>query len=300
MQYFHLVFLPQDQLYKSLFSRRTYSFFDNPDYFGSYLVLVIPLTITAFLLSQKKRKLLYFFILCIQFLSLIQSQTRSAWLGVVIGFLLISAWVILKRRALWKKWVLIILAAFFIFLISNAASHQKVLTRAVTITNDAQKIMTNNDASSAGAGRWDIWQKTLPIIADHFWIGTGPNTFQQDFYSLDQKQIKPYMGKDSRIYDENNDYLQIALTMGVPALAVYILLLSVILIKGIKRLTYLDQRQQFISIGMLAAIIGYLVQAFFNISVISVAPYFWLILGLFAGTTMNSDIGVRHLKKTNF
>lgn len=290
MQYFHLAFLPQDQVYRLLFNNRTYSFFDNPDYFGSYLVLIIPLTIILYLLSHKKKQLLYLFILCLQFLSLIQSQTRSAWLGIVIGFFLISAWIIVRRRDLLKKWVFIILAAFLIFSISNVALHQKVLSRAVTITHDAKKIITNNNASSAGAGRWDIWQKTLPIIASHFWIGTGPNTFQQVFYSLDQKEIKPYMGTNNRIYDENNDYLQIALTMGVPALAVYLLLLLLILMKGIKKLEHSDQRQKLISIGMLAAIIGYLVQAFFNISVISVAPYFWLILGMFAGASNKTEI----------
>lgn len=97
------------------------------------------------------------------------------------------------------------------------------------------------------------------------------------------------MGTNNRIYDENNDYLQIALTTGVPTLVVYLLLLSVIVMKGIKRLKYLAQDQKLISIGMLAAIIGYLVQAFFNISVISVAPYFWLILGLFVSTSVSES-----------
>lgn len=165
LQYFHVAFLPQDQIYKSMFNSRTYSFFDNPDYFGSYFVLVIPLTITVYMLSQKKKQFLYFIIFCVQFLSLIQSQTRSAWLGIVVGFLLISAWVIFKRRSLWKKWVLIIFASFLIFSISNAVSHQKVLSRAVTITNDAHKIITNNNASSAGAGRWGYLAK---VSTNHF------------------------------------------------------------------------------------------------------------------------------------
>jgi putative inorganic carbon (HCO3(-)) transporter len=279
LQYYHLAFLPQDAVDKLMFGKRTYSFFDNPDYFGSYLVLVIPLTITAYLSSQqRKKRILYLFILCTQFISLIESQTRSAWLGVAIGFLIVSVWVVWKRKTLWRKWVLIILAACLIFTFSNLASHQRDLSRAVTITNDAQKIITNKDAGSAGASRWDIWQLSLPLISKHFWLGTGPNTFEQVFYSQDAKQIKKYLGP-GKIYDENNDYLQIALTMGVPALLVYLLILSIIVMRGIKQLKELDHHQKLISIGLLAAILGYLVQAIFNISVVSVAPYFWLLLG---------------------
>jgi putative inorganic carbon (HCO3(-)) transporter len=280
LQYFHLGFLPQDAVYRSLFNHRTYSFFDNPDYFGTYLVLVIPLTITTYLLTQKKKQLLFFFILCVQFLALVESQTRSAWLGTVLGFLLILAWVMFKRRGSWKKLAIGMLAALFIFSISNVASHSKILSRATSITNDAQKIITNNNAGSAGASRWDIWQKSLPIISGNFWFGTGPNTFQQVFYSLDQKEIKQYTGPKNTLYDENNDYLQKALTMGVPALLVYLLLLLVIIRKALNPFKKWDPRLKLLSVGMLAAIIGYLVQAFFNISVVSIDPYFWLILGL--------------------
>ena len=69
--------------------------------------------------------------------------------------------------------------------------------------------------------------------------------------------------------------------MGVPALLIYLLILSIIVFRGIRQIKQLDIHQQLFSIGLLAAIIGYLVQAFFNIGVVSVAPYFWLILGLF-------------------
>ncbi|CRK80179.1 O-antigen ligase family protein [Neobacillus massiliamazoniensis] len=276
LQFHHLAFLPQDAVMQ--FGRRTFSFFDNPDYFGSYLTLVIPITFTAFLLTLKsKRSVLYFIILCTQLLSLLESQTRSAWIGVAIGFFIIAIWVVRKRKQLVKTLALMIVAFCLIFTVSSSFSHQNNASRALSITKDVQKIVKNQNAGSAGASRWYIWQVSMPLIANHFWLGTGPNTFEQVF-PKDSSQTKKYFGND-KVYDENNDYLQIALTMGVPALLIYLLILSLILFKGFRKAEELDVQQQLASYGLLAAIIGYLVQAFFNISVISVAPYFWLLLG---------------------
>ncbi|MGG1676767.1 O-antigen ligase family protein [Neobacillus sp. NRS-1170] len=296
IQYYHLSILPQDSVNKLLFGQRTYSFFDNPDYFGSYLVLVIPLTITNYFLSQERKwRVLYFFILCFQFLSLIESQTRSAWLGIVISLTIILVWVVLNRREIWRKLVFIIISACFIFTISDLASHQGYFSRALTITNDIHKIIINKDASSAGSSRLDIWQISLPLISNHLWLGNGPNTFEDVFYSQDSKIIKNYLGSGNEIYDENNDYLQIAFTMGVPALLNYLLILSIIVIKGIRQVKQLDIDQKLFSIGMLAAIVGYLVQGFFNISVISVAPYFWLILGFFVNKDRFQGLNRRYV-----
>ncbi|WP_218007873.1 O-antigen ligase family protein [Neobacillus drentensis] len=289
IQYYHLSVLPQDSVYKLLFGQRTYSFFDNPDYFGSYLVMVIPLTITNYFLSQERKwKVLSFFILCFQFLSLIESQTRSAWLGIVISITIILVWVAWNRREIWKKLIFVIISACLIFIISNLFSDQGYFSRALTIANDVHKILTNKDASSVGASRWDIWQISLPLISNHLWLGNGPNTFEQVFYSQDSKIIKNYLDT-GEIYDENNDYLQIAFTMGVPALLIYLFILSIIVFRGISQVKQLDIDQQLFSIGLLAAIIGYLVQAFFNISVVSVAPYFWLISGLFVNKNRLQD-----------
>jgi putative inorganic carbon (HCO3(-)) transporter len=276
LQFHHLAFLPQDAVMN--FGGRTFSFFDNPDYFGSYLTLVIPMTFTAFLLSLKsKRSVFYFIILCTQLISLLESQTRSAWIGVAVSFFILAIWVVRKRKQLVKMLALMIVAFCLIFTVSSSFSHQNNASRALSITKDVQKIVKNQDAGSAGASRWYIWQVSMPLIANHFWLGTGPNTFEQVF-PQDSSQAKKYFG-NGKIYDENNDYMQIALTMGVPALLIYLLFLSLILFKGFRKAEELDAHQQLASYGLLAAIIGYLVQAFFNISVISVAPYFWLLLG---------------------
>ena len=78
-----------------------------------------------------------------------------------------------------------------------------------------------------------------------------------------------YIGK------AHNEYLQIAATMGIPALVVYLIFIGMIIFPSIKYM----KKSKVITVYTIV-IISYLVQAFFNISTIGVAPILWLILGL--------------------
>lgn len=73
----------------------------------------------------------------------------------------------------------------------------------------------------------------------------------------------------------HNEYLNIAVTLGIPALIVYMIFLIAIVFPNLK---YIFKRKD---IFIILSIIGsYLVQAFFNISTIGIAPLFWLTLGI--------------------
>lgn len=73
----------------------------------------------------------------------------------------------------------------------------------------------------------------------------------------------------------HNEYLQIAVTLGIPALIAYLIFLGMIIIPNLKYIF----KQKYIFI-LLSIIGSYLVQAFFNISTIGIAPIFWLCLGI--------------------
>ncbi|WP_197081055.1 O-antigen ligase family protein [Gordoniibacillus kamchatkensis] len=279
LQHFGWSLLPQDHNPGFYFGSRSFSLFDNPDYFGSYLALLLLLTITFFLSAKGRRhKILFLIILCALYVSLLYSETRSAWLGSVVGFVTIVLFVVARRRHLWRATGLLLVTFVLIFAVINASSRFTYSNRAKTIANDAHSVITNHNSNTAGASRWYIWKASLPLIKEHFWLGSGPNTFRHVFHPGIDPDYKKYIGT-AKIYDANNDYLQIALTMGVPTLIVYLLFLFMVLHSGFKKARMLKGDQQIMTYGMLAAIVGYLVQAFFNISVVSVAPYFWLLLG---------------------
>ena len=74
----------------------------------------------------------------------------------------------------------------------------------------------------------------------------------------------------------HNVYLQIAITNGVFALIIYLCLMAIIFFKGLKI-------KDKVYISLLMAFIGYCIQAFANISVVEVAPTFFVVCGLLLG-----------------
>ncbi|MBD2866179.1 O-antigen ligase family protein [Paenibacillus oceani] len=288
-QHYGTNLLSQDIVMDYAYKNRSFSFFDNPDYFGAFLVLAVIMVFTLYLAADKRiNELLYLFILCLLGVALLGSETRSAWLGSLIGLLMLSVLVAWKRKDLWKKWIAVFIVIILTFVVMNIFSQQDYLARAKSIVEDVHKIATNVDSNTAGATRWYIWKITLPLIKEYFWFGSGPNTFHLVFHPGIDPDFWKYLS-GGPIYDVNNDYLHIALTLGVPALMVYLLFLAVILYNGFHSAKVLSGERQIIAYGCLAAITGYLVQAFFNISVVSVAPYFWIILGISYSYTVTSN-----------
>ena len=78
--------------------------------------------------------------------------------------------------------------------------------------------------------------------------------------------------------------MQIAATIGIPALIIYLAFLMQILF---------NQKNLFKNSGLfilIIPIIAYITQAFFNISTIGVAPIFWFLLGVIQNKIFVKDI----------
>ncbi|GIQ69766.1 O-antigen ligase domain-containing protein [Xylanibacillus composti] len=282
-QYYGFAIFPQDHM-NHHFANRSFSFFDNPDYFGSYLVMASLLAFTFFLMAAKKSAaFMYLLLFGILIAASLHSETRSAWVGIAAGlsvFLLLFA---RTRKGLWKKGMLGIVTLFLVLIVLNGLSQNTYWERAQSIWHDTHIIVADADRNWAGASRWYIWQTAIPLIEAYFWTGSGPNTFQHVFHPGVDPDYSTYIR--TPIHDMNNDYLQIALTMGVPALLLYLLILGMVFKKGVQKVRTSEGANQIFHCGLLASTAGYLIQAVFNISVVSVAPFFWIIFGFLYSET---------------
>ena len=141
-------------------------------------------------------------------------------------------------------------------------------TDLLTSFTDINNIAAGNEAAmSAGTGRMQLWLDTLERIAERPIFGYGPEGF------YDQNAIT---GNTAT----HNEYLQMAGLSGIPALLLYLAALVTLLLAQWKR------RKQ-LSFWILIAIgttVTYLVSACFGNPMYNTAPYFWLFLGLSAGT----------------
>ena len=90
-------------------------------------------------------------------------------------------------------------------------------------------------------------------------------------YNLDSIQA---FGRVMIADKAHNEYLHLAVTSGIPSLIAYV---AFLIKTAVVNFNQLDKPVMFI---LACAIFGYCVQAFFNISVVSVAYIFWVYLGL--------------------
>lgn len=259
----------------------TYTFFDNPNFFGSYLVLVILLSVTMYLTAtNKKLSSLYLVTTCLAFIALIFSNTRSGYVGVFCGLVFLSAFVIYKRKYLWKRWTTLLITLALLLTIINITEKGHYFSRISSVFLDSYNIASNQSTGREGSNRYFIWKESLPLVKEYFWFGSGPDTFEFIFSATPDERQK-YLGSASAKVDKvHNEYLQIAITLGTPALLTYLLLLFAVLRKTFQAVKKVSEKEKLILFGLISTIIGYLVQAFFNISTVPVAPMFWGILGI--------------------
>jgi len=148
------------------------------------------------------------------------------------------------------------------------------------------------------SSRGYIWSRSLPLVKDTILLGHGPDTFAAYFPQQDIKgKMYAYNGDMWQIVDKaHNLYLQIALNTGVLSLIAVLALFIMYIIKSCK-IYYNNSFKDFNSIaglGIFVAVVGYLGAGMFNDSVVSVAPVFWILLGM--GISINNIL--MPMKKT--
>lgn len=150
-----------------------------------------------------------------------------------------------------------------------------------------------------GSSRGYIWSRSIPLLKNTILFGYGPDTFAAYFPQNDIfGKMYAYYGDMWQVVDKpHNLYLQIALNTGIISLLAFLILMGLYILKSIRiyiKSTYDDFISQ-AGVAVFAAIIGYLGAAFFNDSVVSVAPVFWVLLGL--GVSINSIISSQNSMK---
>ena len=130
--------------------------------------------------------------------------------------------------------------------------------------------------------RGTIWSKTIPLLKNCLIFGTGADTYtvvypQDDYvdktydYSTSSMDVKPHCL-----------YLQIAVQSGIPALLAVLVFYIWYFVTGVRlyaKASYQDG-MEIIGAGLLLATFTYMVISFLNDSTVTVAPIFWIMMGL--------------------
>ena len=252
-------------------------FLGNRIFFSMYILLFLVFSTFSYTLKGKKKYLLTTIICGASFVC---TLTRACYISFIIVFILGSILILkLKKKNVLKRIIFLIIIFVTACTILNITSNGKIIGRINhTVIELNQMSNKNNETStpisSSINSRYEIWKLYIQAFKDRPLLGTGPDTFisrLSDEYPLEymNKYILTGEGADKA----HNEYLEYATSCGIFTLIVYGALILCIIINLFKNIK--NDKNQII----LSMIIAYLIQAFFSISIIGVAPLFWILLG---------------------
>ena len=250
-----------------------FSTIGNQNFLGSLMVMLCSL---SFGLSVYYKKWYYFLFLIFFFSALLASQTRGCWIAlgiVIIGYV---TFVIIFDKT---KFLGLLLALS----VMVGAAFTLNFTKKNTLSKRTKSIRTEIKMKDeyGGSGRLKIWEITWGVIKGHPVLGTGPENLKPVLKAEYKKELNAYYRMKGVTIDKaHNEYLHIAVVTGIPSLLTYLSILVIIFWRNITQVKR-DKTKLIVAF----AVFAYLVQAFSNISVIAVAPLFWILLGYFSRKT---------------
>ncbi|OEF96811.1 O-antigen ligase family protein [Desulfuribacillus alkaliarsenatis] len=141
-----------------------------------------------------------------------------------------------------------------------------------------------------GSNRGYIWSRSIPMLKETIILGNGPDTFPIYFPQDDYIAKMKYVGSPHRIVDKpHNLYLQKSINTGFISLLAFLTFVGMYLFKSIRNYNASKEKQKeneklrkiaTVNIGIALSVIAYLISAIFNDSIVSVAPVFWLLIGV--------------------
>lgn len=249
----------------------------NPNFFGSLIVTVISIVSCKFLI-EKTISIKEIAIIVLLFISLINSQSTGPFITFIIVIIFLMFFLKNKKLLIIKN-ILILLIILCVTYISVFFINKEVYKNSRCEMCDIEKTINNG-----GNGRLEIWKNSLDIVKEDFLVGIGFDNFYLKYPNpkidnsisimVTDGNVEREEKKQILIYDNaHNVYLHTAVSTGLLGLIPYLLLCLFVFIKGLKFKNKLG-------ILLLSGFVAYSIQAFANISVIQVAPIYYIIIGL--------------------
>lgn len=252
----------------------------NPNFYGTVTLIGLNLSLTMYFVKKSKiLSALTLIISSIMFLGFLCSGSMSVMVGFFfsIVFLVILFFVLkLKFIPTLIKSILLILLFTSIYIGFNKYDNGYYWFQTKRASNDIINTLQGETQDIYGSGRMYIWKETWKIVPDYLWTGAGIDNFM---YAFGERPLRDYKTK-LMVDKAHNEYLQKLITEGVFSLGTYLILLLILFIKSMIKLFKKNESNCDLLLPLLICFVSYCVQAFFNISIITVAPLFYIVMGL--------------------
>lgn len=243
---------------------RIYSTFQNPNVYGEYLVMAIPLSLALiFVCDSAAKKFPVVVSAALAMLALVYTQSRGAWLAFMISM---AIYLVIKTG----RTLVVFLLGIFSIPVLPFVLPESIVSRFMSI---------GNLGDSSTSYRVSIWEAAMKMIGD-FWaggIGIGTAAFSKVYpsYSLAGIEAAPH---------SHHLFLQIAIEMGIFALICFVAIIFMLILKNSRGLMVCGKKSgcTLISSAALCGILGMLMQGmtdyvWYNYRVFGM---FWTVMGL--------------------
>lgn len=148
---------------------------------------------------------------------------------------------------------------------------------------EAHAVLHGDLSDELGSGRIYIWRSTLPLVPERLLLGGGPDTLALRLDAAFTRTLEDGTVLRRTIDCAHNEYLNLLVNQGLPALLCYVLALAVSVLR------LLQGKTAPLCLACTAAVLCYLIQAFFGISMPANTAIFWTVWGVAEACRGNSD-----------
>lgn len=137
------------------------------------------------------------------------------------------------------------------------------------------------------SGRGYIWSRSIPLLKEHIFLGSGPDTFVFEFPQEDYLNMRKQGFEGQVMTKPHSWYLQVGVQTGVLSLLCLLVFFGWYAVWSVRLYAFRKLKNQKEAFGMAAFIasVGYMISGISNDSMVVTAPVFWAIIGL--GVTAN-------------
>lgn len=148
-----------------------------------------------------------------------------------------------------------------------------------------------------GSGRGYVFGRTIPLLRNYIFTGSGPDTFAVTFPQND------YVGRyrcgfDGIIFTRpHNFYLQIGVQTGVVSLVAFLVFYAIYFVDSCKNYCFrkIESGEAWAGFALFLCTIGFMAAGLANDSLIVVTPVFYVLLG--AGMAVNKNLNVKRKER---
>lgn len=284
---------------------RASGFIGHPNMLGSYIVLTLLLALGMYFLYDKNKKF-YLISSILLYINLILAESTGPFYGFVCGLIFMFVYLLKKKKICFSTILIttmvMIMGLLSVTMISKLwctyKFHDKfrdyftitgdIKDTFVTINELISNDVKNNESQvstieSYGSNRIWLWSRSLKLVPKYWLHGTGIDNFTKAFSNNLSEVDKNISYLGGALFDRaHNEYLHLLITQGIFTLITYLALLLLVFIKGVKS-------KDTLTWVLLFSFVGYAIQAFANISVYNVAPFFFVVMGMLVGRELNQD-----------